>query len=260
MGICLILDTETTGLDDDREIIEVAWIRPIEVGDLAGPSDQIPRPVLPEIEAPNDGRCFERRYKPTRAIGFGAMAVHHILPAELEQCPPSSEFALPEGVEYIVGHNCDFDHQAIGSPAGIKRICTDAMARWIWQDCDSYSQSALLYRLLGPTPETRELLKGAHGAMTDVLNNARLLEEILSETGITSWQALWEYSEQCRVPRVLAFGKYKGTTLDELVEIDGGYVDWLLRQDWTDEYLVKGLHQAIKRMNEKWSGAPAGPF
>ena len=241
-GPVLIFDTETTDKDEGREIIEAAWIRPAAIGDLAGPSDMIPRPFLA-----HPVEHFERRYQPKKPISFGAMAVHHILPSELEGCWPSEVFSLPEGVEYLIGHNITFDYEAIGKPPGIKLICTDAMARYIWQDADSYSQSALLYMLLGATPETRQRLQGAHSALTDVMNNMLLLEQILlaSPVAVATWSELYHYSEQCRIPRVLPFGKHKGMPLDELVDYDPGYVDWCLRQDWLDEYLRKGLLLAL---------------
>lgn len=172
-GPALIFDTETTSRDDDREIIEAAWLRPRVINDLAGDSDRIPQPIAASIV-----EHFEERYKPSKPLDFGAMAVHHILPSELEGCPPPSQFALPAGIEYIVGHSIDFDWEAIGKP-NVKRICTHAMAGWVWPEADSYSQSALLYMLYGPTEETRKRLTGAHAALVDVLNNARLLDKIL---------------------------------------------------------------------------------
>lgn len=233
-GPALIFDTETTSKNDDREIVEAAWIRP------AG-GDVIPRPLLEHVD-----EDFAGRFQPAKPIEHGAMAVHHILPLELEHCPASADFALPDGIEYVVGHNIDFDWHAAGAPAAVKRICTDAMARWTWPGADSYSQSALLYMLLGATPETRELLKGAHGATVDVLNNARLLEAILdARPEIRTWSALYEFSEACRVPPAIPFGKWKGSTLAEVVECDPGYVDWMLRQEWLDPYLRYGLWQAM---------------
>lgn len=249
----LIFDTETTSRDEGREIIEAAYIVCPKVNDLAGESDRIHRPLIGPFDR------FEQRYRPETPTTFGALAVHNILPSELEDCLPSSTFALPAGVEYIIGHSIDFDWEAAGKP-DVKRICTLAMAQWTWPDADSYSQSALLYMLLGPTPETRELLRGAHGAMTDVLNNARLLEHILSaKPEIETWSALWEYSEACRIPRTMPLGEkqgVKGMTLDEAVEADGGFVDWCLRQDWIDDYLRRGLNEAIARVEEKWNAAP----
>lgn len=252
-GPAIIFDTECTGLGDDREIIEAAWLRPSQQEDLAGPADAIP------LDGWQD-EVWSQRYRPAGRIDYGAMAVHHILPDELEDCPPSSEFALPAGIEYIVAHNVDFDWEAAGKP-NVKRICTCAMARWVWPDADSHSQSALIYLLLGPTAETRELLKGAHGALTDVENNARLLDCILAaRPEITTWSQLYEYSEACRIPRVMPIGEkqgVKGLTLDEAVEMDGGFVDWCLRQSFVDDYLKRGLREAIQRVNEKWNAAPA---
>lgn len=236
-GPALIFDTETTGLGDGREIVEAAWLRPALVDDMAGPSDAIPRPL--------QGPVWSQRYRPEGRVEYGAMAVHGILPFELERCPPSSDFELPADIEYLVGHNIDFDWQAIGRP-DVKRICTDAMARWIWTDADSYSQSALLYMLLGPTVETRELLSGAHGALTDVHNNSRLLDAILeARPEFRTWSALYAFSEACRIPRVLPFGKWKGSPLADVVSDDPGYVNWMLRQDWLDPYVREGLELAL---------------
>jgi exodeoxyribonuclease X len=250
----LIFDTETTSKEPDREIIEAAYIVCPEVNDMAGVSDRIPRPLIGPFDH------FEQRYRPETPTTFGALAVHNILPSELEDCPPASTFALPAGVEYIVGHSIDFDWEAAGSPPGVKRIDTCCIARWLWPDADSHSQSALLYMLLGPTPETRELLKGAHGALTDVLNNARLLEKILeAKPEIETWSALWEYSEACRIPRTMPIGEkqgLKGMLLDEAVEADLGFVQWCLRQDWIDDYLRRGLNEAIARVDAKWNAAP----
>lgn len=236
MKEALIFDTETTSRNDDREIIEAAWIAVAPVSDLAGPSDRIPHPI--------EGRKHSLRLRPEKRIEWGAMAVHNILPSELEDCPPSSTFEFPEDdVEYIVGHSIDFDWEAAGKP-DVKRICTDAMARWVWPDLDAYSQSALLYALLGPTPETREKLAGAHGALTDVINNALLLEQILDAKSIETWSDLYEFSEACRIPRVIPFGKWKDHTPAEVLDMDPGYVDWLHRQDWVDPYLLRAFERA----------------
>lgn len=237
MANVLIFDTETTD-KDEPELIEAAWVRVESVVDLAGESDQVPQPLDFDNE-------FVQRYKPTKRINFGAMAVHNILPFELDDCDPSDSFSLPDYTDYIIGHNVDFDWRVAGEPP-IKRICTDAMARYIWQDADSYSQSALLYMLCGATQETRKMLKDAHSALADVYNNATLLDFILTEgPEITTWLALHAYSEACRIPRVMPFGKAKGALLKELPSVDFGYCQWLLNQDWLDPYLRQGIELAL---------------
>jgi exodeoxyribonuclease X len=250
----LIFDTETTSREPDREIIEAAWLQLPVVDDLAGPSERIP-----DLDGTIAGK-FEQRYKPERPLTFGSIAVHHILPHELEDRPPSSSFALPAGVAYLIGHSIDFDWEAAGKP-DVKRICTHAMATWTWPDADSYSQSALLYMLKGTTDNTRLMLRGAHSALTDVWNNLVLLGEILiARPELTTWSGLWAYSEACRIPRTMPIGErqgYKGMLLDDVVEADIGFVEWCLRQSWLDEYLRRGLNEAIARVEAKWNAAPA---
>jgi len=90
MPKAIIFDTETTGLDSP-EIVEAAWL---EVKSLS--------PLTL-------GEQFEQRYKPSKPIGIAALATHHILDEELVDCPPSRTFRLPEGLQYLIGHNIDFD-------------------------------------------------------------------------------------------------------------------------------------------------------
>ncbi len=243
MANVLIFDTETTD-KDEPELIEAAWVRIKHDVDLVGESDRIVQ-TLPIAES------FVERYKPTKRINYGAMAVHHILPIQLENCEPSDSFSLPADVDYIVGHSIDFDWNVIGRP-DVKRICTYAMAGWIWEDADSYSQSALLYMLCGATTATRLMLKDAHSALADVRNNARLVEHILlAKPDIATWSELYGYSDACRIPRVMPFGKLKGELLTELPSVDFGYCQWLLNQDWLDPYLRQGVELALNPPDEE---------
>lgn len=232
-----IFDTETTDREPGREIIEAAWLKLREAKDLFGDANTIPEDLY-YIEA------YGQRFCPSKPIGFGAMAVHHILPGELMGMAPSASFQLPDDAVYIVGHSIDFDWEAAGSPANVKRIDTFAMAQWTWTDCDSYSQSALLYYLQGATESTRARLKHAHGAAVDVQNNLTLLRLILNKhPQIRTWSALWEYSEECRIPRTCPMAKYKGVLLQDL---DRGFIWWCLRQDFIDPYYRRGLERVIE--------------
>jgi exodeoxyribonuclease X len=233
-----IFDTETTDRDPGREIIEACWLKLRPARDLFEGEDDIP-PDLYYIES------FSRRYKPaTRKLSFGAMAVHHILPEELEGCAPSTDFQLPADATYLIGHSIDFDWEAAGAPANVKRIDTLGMAQWIWTETDSFSQSALLYYLQGPTDLTRATLKHAHGAAIDAQNNLRLLRHILArKPELRTWSALWAYSEECRIPRTCPMAKYRGVLLEDL---DRGFIWWCLRQDFIDPYYRKGLERVIE--------------
>lgn len=235
MTYACIFDTELTD-KANGEIIEAALIGLPQQRDLAGPSD--------EINLADQNAYPAQRFKPSRQTTMGALAVHGILPWELEGCPPSSTFALPLGCQYIVGHNIDTDWEAAGRP-DVRRICTYAMSNWVYPDADSRSLVALIYRIKGATSLTRDLVRNAHSAGHDCFLATLLLEDILARRPqITTWSALWEFSEECRIPRTCPMKKYEGVLLEDL---DDGFIDWCLRQDFIDPYYRKGLERVIEK-------------
>lgn len=225
MNTVVIFDTETTGINDPV-IVEAAYII-VDIPDL----------LTKEYK-------FCSRYNPGKPIELGAMATHHILDEDLVDYPPASEFKLPEGTDYIIGHNVDFDWKVIGSPADIKRICTLALSRWLFPTLDSHTQSSMVYYFM--RAEATRLLKNAHSAAEDVGNCYLVLYYLLNEMekrGIISlatltWEELWQISEKARIPTIMAFGKHKGMAIKDL-PMD--YKRWLLNQSEIDPYLIKAL-------------------
>ena len=216
MTKAVIFDTETTGRKDPI-IIEGAWLE------------------LKSVDPFKLGLSFCQRYNPGKPIELGALATHHIYDEELIQCPPAKSFSLPNDVEYIIGHNIDYDWNVIDQP-NIRRICTLALARKVWKSIDAYSQSALLYFI--DRDNARDILKKAHSAETDVRICATILEKICIELDVSSFEHLWELSEDARTPTVMPFGKHKGTLITD-IPID--YKKWLLSQDNIDPYLKDAL-------------------
>ena len=216
MTKAVIFDTETTGRKDPI-IIEGAWLE------------------LKSVDQFKLGSSFCQRYNTGKPIELGALATHHIYDEELIQCPPAKSFSLPSDVEYIIGHNIDYDWNVIDQP-NIRRVCTLALARKVWNSIDAYSQSALLYFI--DRDNARDILKKAHSAETDVRICATILEKICIELDISSFEHLWESSEDARTPTVMPFGKHKGTLITD-IPID--YKKWLLNQDNIDPYLKDAL-------------------
>lgn len=213
----LLFDTETTGIIDS-EIIEAAWLEL---------SDPVNLTIL---------STFEQRYCPSKPIELGALATHHIYDEELVDCAPHTDFAFPPGTQYLIGHNIDYDWTVAGRPA-VKRICTLALARHMYPELDSHSQSALLYFI--HRIEARERLRNAHSALADVQNCHIILHHLIKRAGhIQTWEDLWELSERARLPRVMPFGKHKGLPI---AQVPADYKAWLLRQSDVDPYLVKAL-------------------
>lgn len=226
----VILDTETTG-KTDPEPIEVAYL-------------EIDYPSLETLVQ------YKRRFKPSKEIELGAMATHHIIPEDLEDCAPSGSFKLVDlEVDYLIGHNIDYDWNVLGSPE-IKRIDTLALARKYLPHLDSHTQSALLYFILDKK-QAREMLKNAHSALADVLVCKIILTYLLkiineahdSEENPTI-EELWKLSENARIPTIMPFGKHKGV---EITELPLDYVRWCLRQVDFDPYLVKALKKRLNR-------------
>ena len=176
-----------------------------------------------------------QRYNPGRPISLGALATHHIMDEELVHCPASNSFRLPAGTKYIIGHSIDFDWEAIGSPE-VKRICTLALARSLWPELDSHTQSALLYYFERDT--AREQLKNAHSALADVWICSKISLQIIAKLKPASLDSLWEMSEKARVPTIMPFGKHKGELISAL---PADYKRWALRLDNITGYLRKAL-------------------
>jgi exodeoxyribonuclease X len=216
----IIFDTETTGMNEPV-IVEAAWQKINDPYTLA---------VM---------ESYVQRFNPGKPIELGALATHHILDEELIDCSPASEFKLPEGTEYIIGHNVDFDWKVIGEPP-VKRICTLALCRHLFPELDSHNQSAMIYHFARKF--AKAMLRNAHSAADDVQNCHVVLDCVLQKLGnvtqATTWEDVWQISEKARIPTVMTFGKHKGTPLKE---VPGDYKAWLMRQPDIDPYLMKAL-------------------
>lgn len=215
MSRALVIDTETTGIVD-AVACEVAWAE----FDF-------------ERRTTGDADCV--RLNPGKPISFAAMAVHHITDADVADRNPASDYRLPD-CDYIIGHNVDFDWVVLGKP-DVKRICTLALSRSLFEDDLGHTLGAMMYRLF-PASEAREWTKNAHSAMDDVLMCLELFAQLCSRLQPTSFDDVWQMSEQARVPKLMPFGKHKGTPVGQ---VPADYKRWLSNQQDVDPYLLKAL-------------------
>lgn len=218
----IILDTETTGVSDPHAT-QIAWLS-----------------VGFESELVRKGQAFYSNFNPLKPISYGSMATTGICEEDIKDCPPHTDFELPDGLEYIIGHNIDYDCNVLANAgcylSGVKRICTLALSRKYYPDTDSHQLGAMLYLLDYAT--ARKFAKNAHDAAHDVIFTFSVLERICDDFAITSIEQLYALSEQARIPDIISFGKYKGMAIKDL---PGDYVGWLLKQDNVDPYLRKAL-------------------
>ena len=223
----IILDTETHTLNGQP--IEIAYA-PVEVFEHKISLDK--------------SRLFDQLYSCDEAISYAAMAVHHILESDIQDQPHYSTFRLPNETIYMIGHNIDYDIRAIQKcgvdTSHIKAICTLALARRVWPEAEAHNISALIYMITKGSEKAREMIRKAHRADMDIILTANILMHIVHQLKINSIEELYAASEDARIPRTLNFGKHRGTTISAL---PADYVQWLLRQDELDPYLLKALEQ-----------------
>ena len=226
----IILDTETHTLNGLP--IEIAYA-PIEIE--AGKLSLDRSKMFDQLYSIGDEK-----------ISYAAMAVHHILEADIVDQPNFGTFTLPTETVYIIGHNIDYDIRAIQTcgvdTLHIKAICTLALARLVWPDAEAHNISALIYMISKGSEKAREMLKGAHRADADIILTANILMHIVHKLNIQTIEALFEASEDARIPRSINFGKHRGTAI---VDLPSDYVQWLMRQEDLDPYLRKALELRI---------------
>jgi exodeoxyribonuclease X len=193
---------------------------------------------------PGEGPCVNRFFHPQEPMDPAAMAVHHILDADVADAPPYTTFRLPPDTTHLIGHNIDYDLQALArcgqDTSQIKAICTLAISRHLWPELTSHTLSGVLYALARDPAKAREQIRGAHDASADVQLVRALLQFIRRQTGLSDPEDLYTLSEQARVPEHMPFGKHKGLPIRELPE---DYVQWLKRQSPLDPYLLQALER-----------------
>lgn len=220
----LILDTETHDLNG----------YPIEIA-------HVPCGFINGALTTDNDNIFDEYFSCPEPISFGAMAVHHILETDLINKPSHETFRLPADTQYLIGHNINYDIQAIqlcDKSINVKGICTLALARMIWPEAPNHQLGTLYYMFAGGTNLTRTELRNAHNAKADIMFTAFIAQEITKHLGIKDMQSFYLFSEQARIPQKLTFGKHNGTAIKD---VPADYKAWLLKQDSLDPYLRKAL-------------------
>lgn len=220
----VVCDTETTGMDpaEDR-MVEIAAVH-------------------------SDGRMLHTLVSPgDRRISFGAMAAHHITPAQLEGAPDALEalaivgLAPQDAPEYLVFHNAAYDRDFLPEWLREKRIiCTYRCALSLVPNAESHSNGALWYELGLSHPMPPEAGHMPHRALFDAIMTSDILGWLMSKIAVTlDDNSPWAPSDilaelhritvspillrKCRLP------KHK----DELWEdVPSSYMQWILKQDF----------------------------
>lgn len=214
-----VIDTETTGLEGGPEtVVEIASVDIVD-GVICHPMSDLVKPGV--------------------AIGFEAMAIHHITEDMVEGAPLLSEvIGRYLGADAYVAHNAKFDKSKLPQ-IDAPWICTAKLARSLLPEHKSHSNQYLRYSL-GLKPEVPEGLY-AHRALYDCYVTAELLLYM-------GRQAKWTMGEMRAISNnpsllhALRFGKHKGVPFAELAKTEPGYLRWLVSNSDDEDVLFTAEH------------------
>ncbi len=232
-----VIDTETTGIDDPCEMVEVGWtdVRLFPTGweIESGPHSTLVNPGIP--------------------ISFPAMAVHHITDAECKIAgtdPDDIRTEIVKGADILCAHNVAFDSRFIRGHR-LPWICTFKAARTAWPEMQGHSNGSIRYERGLCLGDTRT--QPSHRAGPDTWVTAHILLDLLK---IYQPETLIEITGKPVTLIKITFGKHEGKRFSEL---PWDYLDWIvnksdMRDDATKEDVV---HTARLELSKRATAAPA---
>lgn len=217
MSKIIFFDTETTGIGEEDHLCQIAY--------------------------KTEDAIFMGMYKPPLPIPPGASAVHHITNEMVKDKAAfikSPDFQTIKNLfenenSILVAHNMPFDFAMIKKEGILPKntICTLRVARYL----DKHGKFAkhnlqFLRYALGI-----EIDATAHDAMGDVFVMEqlylRLIKKIMEEDKLNEPEAIKKMIDISSKPSLLrniSFGKHVGKKVEEVLQTDRGYLEWLLAQ------------------------------
>ena len=215
-----LADVETTGVSPTDMICEIAYRHIDESFNVLKSECSLINPGMP--------------------IPHGASAVNGITDDMVADSPRIGEYMARAGFPLmgedvtLVAHNVAFDFKYL-SPfmsEGIDLIDTLRCARLLYPEADNHKQSTLAYHLGLGMDRSK-----AHSADGDLDVLQQLLARICKDAGCGVLE-LVEFQKQPVKVETIGFGKHKGK---KLVDLDSGYIRWLLNLDNLDPDLRAAL-------------------
>lgn len=227
----VFVDVETTGLEERDRICEIA---------LIGIENE-------EVYA-SSSLC-----KSSKKIDIAAMALHHITNEMLKGAPSCSESSTYVCLQennmqdnVLIGHNINFDIKMLekeGFSPEFQLVDTLRCVKSLIPECEIFQLQYLRYELLLYKDE-EALAKSlgvdinAHRALSDTLHTKLLYDVLLQYATLSQ---LIEISSKPVLMQKLLFGKYSGRYIEEIMEIDPSYLQWVLSLEDVDEDLAYSI-------------------
>jgi DNA polymerase III epsilon subunit-like protein len=201
----ILLDTETTGLASQDEVIQLAFLPLLSLQE----ESKIFKTSITIEDFLNlkKSMLFSKNFKPSAPIHPKAFAVHGIKEKDLQACPASNTVTLP-AVRYIIGHNISFDKRLLlqsnpaicDSFAETKFICTMALAKAL-KPTFGYTGASLTTLVKHFYPIIAETFpQDYHDASTDCLKTLLVLFKLLEALGnLVSWDDMVKFQESLQI-------------------------------------------------------------
>jgi DNA polymerase III epsilon subunit-like protein len=196
------LDTETGGLEEGSEVLEVAALR-FREGSIVD--------------------RYVTTVRPTRPIEVAASAVHGFHAEDLQDSPPRTvvdawlaDFIRSD--DLVVAHNSGFDQEKIPVLADRRWLCTYRLAMHLWPTLPSHSLSTLAswLRLDLKMPGGGQ----SHRAEFDALTCGLLFHrQMVAFQGLRPYANLNDIVLRTALPidvQIMKYGKYAGKAISEL--------------------------------------------
>ena len=226
MAKYIILDTETTGTNEEDRVIQLGYM-------VLGAK---------EIEVHNEFCSAEIPIK------FGAMEVHGITPDMLEgkpQCTQTQAYKrlleLNTPQNYLIIHNAPFDIKMLekeGFETQMKVIDTLRVAKHVMPDEEAHRLQYFRYKMELYKEEQKEaetlgIEVKAHDAIGDVLVLKLFLSRLkkIVQEQFPNENPVEKMVDLTNTPILVTafrFGKHKGKSLEEVAREDAGYLRWML--------------------------------
>ncbi len=215
----VFLDLETTGLDEDDQICELAFIS-----------------VEDTVFTLQQSLCLS-----TKKIKTEAMALHHITNEMLKQaqkCEDTKTYATLQELNkedtILIMHNSAFTLnmlQNLGFHSKMQVVDTLRCTKALIPECDMFNLQFLRYELLLYKKEeafSKDLgIKVmAHRAFSDALHVKLLFDSLLEYVTLSE---LITISSNPILMQKLPFGKYSGRYIEEIAQADRPYLLWMMQ-------------------------------
>ena len=234
----LFLDLETSGLEEKDRICELAVI----------------------IQEGKKSSCYSNLCGSNKKISKGAMALHHITNEMLKGAPVCENTEVYKKLlecnnhdNILITHNLQFNLKMLvkeGFKSNMEVIDTLRCVKSLIPECEDFRLQFLRYELdLYQKEQLRAKEMGlelnAHRALSDAFH-LQLLFETLQDYATLS--QLIEISASPVLLEKFSFGKYSGIYIEEIVNLDNAYIQWMLSNiEDMDEDLAYSLKYYLQR-------------